>query len=172
MIFYLEVVAIPLLLCAVAWLWLQKYHLEYGILAGVIALVSGVTVTCILIFGPEALSLDTEIWNGRIVDRHRERVSCSHSYKCHCHDVCSGSGKDKSCHEECDTCYEHSYDIDWIAKSSNDETFTFDRVDRQGLLMPDRYKQVFIGEPTAVEHHFENYFKLAIHNVVANFSDV
>ena len=51
------------------------------------------------------------------------------------------------------------------------EEFEFDRVDRRGLEMPGRWGRVYIGEPTAVEHQFINYFKLATHNVVANFED-
>jgi len=37
--------------------------------------------------------------------------------------------------------------------------------------MPPRYAQAFVGEPTAIEHSFVNYFRLATHNVVANFQD-
>ena len=62
---------------------------------------------------------DREVWNGVVSSKDSEHVSCSHSYQCNCHESCSGSGKDKSCHESCDTCYEHSYDVDWNVFTSN-----------------------------------------------------
>ncbi len=58
---------------------------------------------------------DTEIWNGRVAEKTKGTEHCCHSYKCRCRDVCSGSGEQRSCHEECDTCYRHSYDKWWPA---------------------------------------------------------
>lgn len=104
---------------------------------------------------------DTEIWGGVVASKTRDRVSCSHSYRCHCREVCSGTGKDKSCHEHCDTCHEHFYDVDWYITTSNGERVYIDRVDRQGVDKPPRWAQIALGEPTSIEHTFDNYIKAA-----------
>ncbi|MBI4142995.1 hypothetical protein HY480_03920, partial [Candidatus Uhrbacteria bacterium] len=48
---------------------------------------------------------DTEIWNGTITSKTTDRMQCCHSYSCDCRQVCHGSGNERSCHTECDTCY-------------------------------------------------------------------
>jgi hypothetical protein len=108
---------------------------------------------------------DTEIWNGRVVSKAQVQVSCEHSYDCNCRteETCSGSGTSRSCTSRrvCDTCYEHSYDYDWDVHTSNKETITIDRVDRQGVSTPPRWDSVIIGEPTAQSHSYTNYIKAA-----------
>ena len=107
-------------------------------------------------------TLDTEIWSARIVKKESNHVSCSHSYRCNCHTVGSGN----NAHEECDTCYEHSYDVDWNIYTSSDETITIDRVDRQGVQEPSRWTSVYVGEPTAIAHDFTNYIKAAPNSIL------
>lgn len=102
---------------------------------------------------------DTEIWNGRIAQKVRERVSCSHSYRCNCYDSCSGTGKDRTCVEICQTCYDHAYDVDWYFRTTNGERINVARVNRQGTTEPPRWTVAKKGEPTAVPHYFENYVK-------------
>lgn len=104
---------------------------------------------------------DREVWNGRVKSKARERVSCSHSYTCNCRTSCSGSGKSRSCSTICQTCYEHSYDIDWAVYTTLDERLEIDRVSRQGLTMPPRWDAVQIGEPTSTTHSYTNYVKAA-----------
>lgn len=101
---------------------------------------------------------DVEILSSEVTNKRSERVSCSHSYRCHCYTTCSGSGSNKSCSEHCSTCYEHSYDVDWIVDSGIGST-EIERVSRQGLEEPPRYTKVKIGEPFAKEHSYENYIK-------------
>ena len=100
---------------------------------------------------------DIEVWNGRITQKTSERVSCRHSYPCNCREVCSGTGKDRSCSTVCDTCYEHSFDIDWDVHASTGEVLTIDTVDRQGLTMPPRWGAAYIGEPFSSSHYYTNY---------------
>ena len=102
---------------------------------------------------------DVEIWNGRIANKESQHVHCRHSYPCHCHQVCSGSGKRRSCYTHCDTCYEHRYDVDWFAHTTNSERIDIDTVDSQGLIMPPRWNSIQVGEPTAIQHSFTNYVK-------------
>jgi hypothetical protein len=100
---------------------------------------------------------DTELLNGQITGLGRVEVSCSHSYQCHCHQVCSGSGNNRSCSEECDTCYEHSYDVDWRVYSNIGQSINIGREDRQGLIEPKRWDKAFAGEPFTITHSYENY---------------
>jgi hypothetical protein len=73
--------------------------------------------------------------------------------------VCSGSGKNRSCSEECDTCYDHDYDYDWNLTTNINRTITIDRIDRQGVDMPPRWGKAFVNEPVAIETTFENFIK-------------
>jgi hypothetical protein len=101
---------------------------------------------------------DTEQLNGKITAKHRDRVSCSHSYQCMCITSCDSKG---SCSQSCSTCYEHSYDIEWVVDTSIGHSFDIDRVDRQGLHEPARWDQVTIGEPFTMNHRTVNYIKAA-----------
>jgi hypothetical protein len=100
---------------------------------------------------------DREIWNGQVTGKASVKVSCRHSYPCNCRTVCSGSGKSESCSTICDTCYEHSFDIDWDVHASTGETVTIRTIDRQGLRMPPRWGAAYVGEPFSSEHSFTNY---------------
>jgi hypothetical protein len=104
---------------------------------------------------------DTEIWNAIVTGKKKVWVPCSHSYSCHCHEECSGSGENEYCSEECDTCYEHFNDWDWDVYNSIGETIEIDRVDRQGSDEPPRWTTVTIGEPTSTSHWYKNYIKAA-----------
>lgn len=108
---------------------------------------------------------DIEAWNGVVTGKQKVAVPCSHTYSCNCHEVCSGSGKDRSCRTECDTCYEHhsflrtipGNDYDWRVYTSNGEVVEIDRVDRQGVREPPRFTAVRMGEPTTLAHTYTNY---------------
>lgn len=105
---------------------------------------------------------DTEIISGYVTDKKAERVSCEHSYPCNPRQVttCSGSGKSRSCSTSTvwDTCYRHSYDIDWDVKTTVG-TITIDRVDSRGITEPSRWSKVKIGEPAANTNFYQNYVK-------------
>jgi hypothetical protein len=102
---------------------------------------------------------DTEIWSGVVVSKDRVLTRCCHSYKCNCHESCNGSGTKRSCHEVCSTCYRHSEDIAWEARSSNAELVYRDGCNNPGTATPARWTGIRIGEPTAHEHEFVNYIK-------------
>lgn len=103
---------------------------------------------------------DVEIWNGRVAQKAREEVNCSHSYQCNCYQSCTTDSKGgQSCTTICQTCYEHSYDVEWPIYTTNRERIEIDTIDRQGLDQPPRWTSVKIGEPTAVAHSFTNYVK-------------
>ncbi len=106
---------------------------------------------------------DTETLNGFVTKKEQESVHCSHSYDCHCHQVCSGSRKKgtRSCSEHCDTCYRHSNDWDWDVNTSiaQESTLTIDRIDSRGSDEPPRWTAVKMGEPVSVSHSYTNYVK-------------
>lgn len=112
--------------------------------------------------GMASQTVDYEVLNGQVVSKTRDQVSCEHSYQCHCHPVrsCSGSGKSRSCSSstECDTCYEHPFDVDWEVHS-NIGGWNIDRIDRQGLREPPRWSVVKNGDPVSRTHMFTNYVK-------------
>lgn len=98
---------------------------------------------------------DVEVWNGYVTSKQQTRVSCSHSYSCNCRQVCSGSGKSRSCSQHCDTCYDHTNDWDWDVHTTVG-TFTIDRVDRRGSDEPERFTQVKIGEYAGSMNSYQN----------------
>jgi len=102
---------------------------------------------------------DVEVWNGTIVSKKQEWVSCTHSYQCNCRTECSGTGKNRTCSTVCDTCYEHLNDWDWVAYTSNNERINIDRIDRRGSHEPPRWTAIKIGEPSSIEHGYTNYIK-------------
>jgi hypothetical protein len=113
----------------------------------------------LIVFGMSRMNTsDVEIISGVVTNKIKDRVSCRHSYSCNCREICSGSGNNRSCYTHCDTCYEHSYDIDWDVHTTIG-TFSIDTIDRQGLQEPPRWTAVRIGEPVATTHWYENYIK-------------
>jgi hypothetical protein len=159
---FLILLSIPLVIAVAGFILLDGITWkEFLVQVGGQLLIAGVSTFIIY----SSNTHDTEIWNGLVTGKARDWVSCSHSYRCHCHDVqsCSGSGKNRSCstHEECDTCYEHPNDWNWNVSNSIGETFTIERVDRRGSFEPPRFTAVKMGEPTSSTHWYTNYIKAA-----------
>lgn len=150
------VCAFPILGAIVAKL-LWKHEFDWQEIA--LTIVFTVIITTALLFAGTYREMgDTQVVNGQVTSKERVKVSCSHSYSCHCHTSCSGSGKNRSCSEHCDTCYEHSYDVDWDVHSTVGR-FTIDRVDRRGLDEPPRWSSVQINEPVSDTRWYTNYIK-------------
>lgn len=114
---------------------------------------------------------DVEIWNGQVLKKAREEVSCSHSYSCNCVEVCSGSGSERTCTDVCQTCYEHPFDVDWMVYSEAGN-FTIDRVDRQGTEEPFRWARVQKGQPVALSYTYVNYIKAVPESLFHNESSI
>jgi hypothetical protein len=106
---------------------------------------------------------DVEILNGRVTSKSSHHVSCGHSYRCNPHTCtrdCGTSKKPRKCNDTCwDTCYRHSYDVDWTVSISQGERITIHRVDDQGIQQPPRWTEARVGEPASVTHHYANYIK-------------
>lgn len=107
-----------------------------------------------------AASYDFEIWNGSVVNKERNEVSCAHSYSCPpCHDVCTKrSDGSRSCTRKCSTCYKHRFDVDWDVFTTVG-SFTISRGpnNEQGLDMPPYWSAIQIGDPASSERSYENY---------------
>lgn len=101
---------------------------------------------------------DKEIWNGRVSQKQRLEVGCRHSYTCNC--ITVSCGKDCST-TICQTCYEHSYDVDWPLTTTNGEAIYIDTIDRQGLFEPPRWTKAQLGDTTSLQHSYKNYIKAA-----------
>ena len=105
-----------------------------------------------------------EIHNSTIKVKERKEVHCRHSYDCNCRMVMesyfdSDGNLDFRMVEKCDTCYEHRYDVWWLAKNHIGEKWYFESPSRQGLIMPKAWKKVKIGEPTSTINRYKDYRK-------------
>ena len=156
---FLMLFFVPLVVAAVAY-FLSKGKITIKELI-VQLVIQALVVGCSIAIIYSSNTYDTEVWNGRITKKESERIHCRHSYECHCHTVCTGSGKKKSCSRVCQTCYEHSYDMEWYLKTSNNETIEIDTIDRQGLRTPPRWHSAKIGDPSSMKHSYTNYIKAA-----------
>lgn len=128
--------------------WLLQTVMLVAILSGTFLLAKG------------GMTSDIRILNGEVTQKERDRVSCEHSYQCRCRTVRSGD----STRRECDTCYEHSFDYDWLLRSTVG-TVEINRVDRQGLREPARFTQANIGDPVAMRERWTNYVQGAPHSI-------
>lgn len=115
---------------------------------------------------------DTQIINGQVTNKSSRQVSCEHSYTCNCRESCSRSSDgSQSCTTTCDTCYEHSYDVDWLVHGNIGDV-KISRVDRRGLGEPSRWTSAVIGEPMAKAETYTNYVKASQHSLFNTLSEV
>lgn len=158
MLVFTVLLVIPLLVAVASFVFLRGITWkEFLVQVGTQVLVAAISATCVYC----ANTTDVEVWNGRVTNKRQTWVPCSHSYQCNCRQVCTGSGKDRSCSTVCDTCYEHTNDYDWNVYTSNGEVITIARIDSQGVSEPSRWTAVRLGEPTAVPHKYTSYIKAA-----------
>ena len=150
-----------LLVVAIAWgglahlIFPERFTLIEGVVQSAVATVlGGIILLCIY---HKDLG-DFAILNGQVTGKKSEKVNCEHSYTCNCVTTCSGSGSSRTCSTICQTCYEHSYDIDWNVFTSVGN-LTIDRVNRQGTKEPPRWTAVLPGEPASRTESYRNYLK-------------
>lgn len=127
-----------------------------------LALQEGIVIVVVIVMYYVMLSGktgDTEFLNGQVTEKHTDTQGCCHSYPCNCHNVCSGSGQNRSCSEHCDTCYQHSHDVFWEASSSTGSQVYYNGCNGPYSDTPHRYDLIYVGEPTAEEHGYTNYIK-------------
>lgn len=108
--------------------------------------------------GKYSQSADQEVLNGQVTAKSKDRVSCSHSYRCNCVQSCSTVNGKRSCTETCSTCYDHSNDYNWTLDTTLGD-ITIDRIDRQGAREPSRWTRAAAGDPVATTQRFTNYIR-------------
>lgn len=152
-----------LLAVPILWPFVARRIWHTTITWGEMGLNIGISVLLVVIvyaIGMTRHTADIEVLNGEITGKERKRVSCSHSYPCNCRQSCSGTGTSRTCTTICDTCYMHSYDIDWRVYT-NLSSFNIRRLSSQGLEEPPRWTKVKKGEPVAQLHRYRWYVKAA-----------
>lgn len=148
--------------------WIVKMIFPKEIKWPELAVTIGVTaiVTVVVYFaGIAGATRDHEIWNGLITSKDRVHGEYTESYSCNCHEVCSGSGNNRSCSEECDTCYREHYTVKWTAHSTLKD-FLIDSRDSLSTRVystpnPQRYTIIQNGDPCSTSNSFTNYIKAA-----------
>jgi hypothetical protein len=120
-------------------------------------------LTAAFYIGKGSKTHDTEIWNGEIVSKTREHGSYVESYQCNCRSVTTGSGKNQTTTQVCDTCYRDHYTVDWSC-NSNIGHFGIDHKDWTSSSVynepdPARYTIIKKGDPVSAEHSYTNYIK-------------
>ncbi|MBI5004205.1 hypothetical protein HZC00_03870 [Candidatus Kaiserbacteria bacterium] len=127
-----------------------------------------IIVICLLSLGVWELGkygqvADTEIWNGAVTRKDRTHGYYVTSYSCNCRQTCSGSGKNRTCTQTCDTCYQDHYTVAWTADTTVGNV-TFQKLDRSYRSVyqtpdPEVYTRCKVGEPAAIEHGYTNYIQ-------------
>lgn len=125
---------------------------EYNtiILSGIISAVILAVVIGVTYFSQVS---DREVRNGKVIGKSKEAVTCSHTYPCNCNK------------NGCSTCFQHLHDYDWVVKTNIPYNFTIDRVDSQGVFMPDRWAKVKVGDAVSDSFTYVNYIKGANHSL-------
>lgn len=104
---------------------------------------------------------DREVLNGQVLSKASEHVTCEHTYSCNCRKSCTRrTDGTESCSDVCDTCREHSYDVDWNLQTSVGE-IEIARVDRRGTTEPPRFSRAMAGDPVAQTSIYVNYIQAA-----------
>lgn len=114
-------------------------------------------------------SSDREVLNGQVVGKHEWKFycptntsnPCRNGYSCNFRQVCTGTGKDRSCRTEHDTCYTYPWEKNWYVDTNlpNAKSIEIDRVDRQGREEPQRYSIARVGDPASSTHGYKNWVK-------------
>ena len=92
---------------------------------------------------------DYEVWGGRVDEKTHGTQGC-----CHCHSVCSGSGKTRSCHTVCS----HSHDQWWGVHLTSGDSVEYEGCASPISSPPALWTNTQIGDPGAVLHSYTNYF--------------
>ena len=145
-----------ILLFPLLWPWVAKkiWHADITWQEMVINILI-VVAACVTVWqmGRFSKMEDVEIWNGAVISKEQERVSCEHSYSCNCRTDSKGSSS-------CDICYEHLNDWNWVVRSTAGD-FNIDRIDRRGSKEPPRWTVVQFDQPVALAKPYDNYVKAA-----------
>jgi hypothetical protein len=152
------IIAPAVLIALVNWAIFSKKVVWQEVVGQVFGIMA---VVAMVVFGYSASKKrDTEILNGHVTSKARHEVHCRHSYPCNPHScMCDSKGNCSTCW---DTCYVHSYDVDWDVYASCGmltESFSVNTIDSQGLQEPPRWTAFKAGDPFMTDHGYDNYVK-------------
>lgn len=106
---------------------------------------------------------DTQVLHGYITEKVRDNDSHQESYSCNCRNVCTGSGSNRSCSTQCDTCWRTVYSVNWYLKSTiGDIQLDYSSSYSPTVWMsrdPEIYVKAYVGEPCSQTQLFKNYIK-------------
>lgn len=157
--------------------WIIKIIVPHNIKVSEVVVSMAVATLSFSIFfmlGKYSQTLDYEIWSGSITGKNRSEDTYLRSYDCNCRDVCSGTGDNRTCSRQCDTCYERRYTVTWDAYS-NIGNYRIKHLDSSSISVygtpnPERFNIIKNGDPVAKTVSFTNYVKAAplsvFHNTV------
>ena len=169
--FYL-ILLVPIIVALIARLGFKASitWIETGVQIFAVCTILGI----VWLAGSYSQTHDTEIWNGEVTGKVRHHDQYTESYKCRCHQSCSGSGENRSCHEVCSTCYREHYTVDWFLKSTLGKIRLqyYDRTSRRVYKEPDpaNYTAAYVGEPCSDARGYTNYIK-AVPDSLFNMAD-
>lgn len=159
---YYVIFAIPLIVTAISVYYKRKFDIKEIAIQFFASWAIGFAV---ILIGSMVATSDYEIINGQVNDKTRVHDYWLESYSCNCVEVCSGSGKSKSCSQSCQTCYTDHYTVDWDVKCSvgNVKIKSLDREYKSVYNEPDpaAYTKAYKGEFCATTNTFTNYIKAA-----------
>src|SRR5574343_29313 len=147
-----------------------------GAIAGGASFLVG-ALLCVIAFAAShgAATDDVEIWNGKITSKSRDHGTYEEPYSCNCRQVCTGSGQQRSCSQQCDTCYRTHYTVKWSCQST---IGPFDIDSRDSLSKsvystpePARYTMIQPGDPAARTHTYTNYVQAVPNTLFTQYGD-
>jgi len=153
---------IPLVLAGGSAIYFKSNGWKLSAISALLIFVIGTLITvAAFLISSGVQTHDTEIWNGKIINKVRVHGEYQRSYSCNCRQVCSGSGQNRSCSTVCDTCYEDRYTVSWscnttvgeyeIAKEDWGSRRVYD------LPNPKRWLEIEPGQPVAKAMSYTNY---------------
>lgn len=143
--------------------------LEFGVQMLAQLIVAGLCVWAIF----HANTTDINAINGRVTDKKRVEVSCSHHHCCRwCTSrSCDSKGRCSTSTYCCGWCDDHPFDVDWNVYTNVGKTVDINRLSRQGLEEPPRWTKVYKGEPVSFEERYTNYIKASPNSLFRREAD-
>jgi hypothetical protein len=164
---------IPVVIAAIA-RWKFEHTIAWPEVAVQIVFVS-LVVSGVWFAGKYGQTHDFEIWNGEVTSKQRDHGHYVESYKCFCHQSCSGTGENRSCHEVCQTCYRDHYTVHWYLETTiGDIRLEYmDRTSRRVYDEPDppQYRNARVGEACSAERSYTNYIQAVPESLFNTYSE-
>lgn len=151
----------PVVLPIIAWLlWPKKVTgQECAITVCIMLVIVGIFYG----LSKNMLLSDTQVLNGKVIEKNRKHGQYTERYSCNCRTTYSGSGKSRRSHTKCKTCTREHYTVKWDARTTVGWV-TFDYMDRTSRSVystpdPQAYVDCKPDDPASVTASFDNYVR-------------